>query len=569
MVKHPLIGLALLVGLHAGPAVALNEVICTGDCNYDGTTAIDELLKGVAVTLDEAAIDTCRGFDLNGNGIVTVDELLGGVRNALDGCPSARFESTACDPTVVPDGQDPGHMRCGFAIVPENRSRHNGHTIRLAVAVLRATGPSPAPDPIVHLGPGLGPILDGLMQMFTADFAAPLQASRDLVFFDIRGSGRSTPSLACPEVLTLSDAYADQQSIEADTARDAASLLACHDRLAADGTDFADYTTAGIAADARDILRTLGYQQWNLYGWSQSTRIAEVLMRDSPAGEIRSVVLDSPIPLSRAHIAEHAAHLERVLRLIIRDCAADAGCAQAYPNLEQTMFGVFPALNAAPLTIEPTDPATGEPFRIVLSGDRLLNILVIALQSTAIIPFAPILAQELASHDTSLFTAGAAQLAGVSQGDAMSQSVICQDQAPLMTPAVLARALEGVDPNIAHAVREGVVGLVIAPCSGWTGVTPISDPPPPLTSDLPTLILSGEYDPATPPDYAHELAATLSNGAVVEFRGHGHGELYVIDAPTGQISCAMRVMAEFVADPSHAPDTSCAAALPPPHFVGT
>jgi len=88
-------------------------------------------------------------------------------------------------------------------------------------------------------------------------------------------------------------------------------------------------------------------------------------------------------------------------------------------------------------------------------------------------------------------------------------------------------------------------------------------------SDLPTLILSGEYDPATPPDYAYELAATLHNSAVVELRGHGHGELYASDSPPGQSNCAMNVMAQFVDDPAREPDSSCAALLPSPHFAGS
>jgi hypothetical protein len=45
---------------------------------------------------------------------------------------------------------------CGYLTVPENRSKSDGRTIRLAVATRRATAPTPKPDPIVFLtgGPG-------------------------------------------------------------------------------------------------------------------------------------------------------------------------------------------------------------------------------------------------------------------------------------------------------------------------------------------------------------------------------------------------------------------------------
>ncbi len=45
---------------------------------------------------------------------------------------------------------------CGYLSVPENRTRSDGRTIRLAVATRKATAPNPKPDPIVFLtgGPG-------------------------------------------------------------------------------------------------------------------------------------------------------------------------------------------------------------------------------------------------------------------------------------------------------------------------------------------------------------------------------------------------------------------------------
>src|SRR5215831_19088166 len=94
--KKPLLLLALAV-LPASPAAAYREVICAGDCNYDGSTNIDELMTGVDILLGGVQLAACAGIDLNGDGSVTVADLIAGVRNALDGCPSARFEPTACD----------------------------------------------------------------------------------------------------------------------------------------------------------------------------------------------------------------------------------------------------------------------------------------------------------------------------------------------------------------------------------------------------------------------------------------------------------------------------------------
>ena len=60
---------------------------CVGDCNGNGTVAINELILGVNIALGSASIDECTAFDENGNGMVGINELVAAVNNALDGCP--------------------------------------------------------------------------------------------------------------------------------------------------------------------------------------------------------------------------------------------------------------------------------------------------------------------------------------------------------------------------------------------------------------------------------------------------------------------------------------------------
>src|SRR5262245_58132704 len=163
------IGLFLLWGLHAPAVFALQDVICTGDCNYDRSATVDELVKGVSIALGRQAVEACVGFDLSADQRVTIEELVGGVRNALDGCPATRFEPAACD-FKLPNGQPAEAIECGHVIVPEDRRRTDGRTVKLAVAVRKATGESPASDPYVHLSGGPGNrSLDGGIQSYTAE----------------------------------------------------------------------------------------------------------------------------------------------------------------------------------------------------------------------------------------------------------------------------------------------------------------------------------------------------------------------------------------------------------------
>ncbi len=85
---------------------------------------------------------------------------------------------------------------CGYLTVPENRSKSDGRTIRLAVATRRATAPNPKPDPIVFLtgGPGGSGLAEG------PGVAKEWRPDRDVIFLDQRGALQSDPFLSCPEI---------------------------------------------------------------------------------------------------------------------------------------------------------------------------------------------------------------------------------------------------------------------------------------------------------------------------------------------------------------------------------
>ena len=59
---------------------------CPGDCNGDGSVAINELITGVNIALGSATLDACPAFDTNSDGAVAINELIAAVNAALGGC---------------------------------------------------------------------------------------------------------------------------------------------------------------------------------------------------------------------------------------------------------------------------------------------------------------------------------------------------------------------------------------------------------------------------------------------------------------------------------------------------
>jgi hypothetical protein len=72
----------------------------------------------------------------------------------------------------------------------------------------------------------------------------------------------------------------------------------------------------------------------------------------------------------------------------------------------------------------------------------------------------------------------------------------------------------------------------------------------PVISDVPTLLISGQFDPITPPENAEMVAAHLSHSYVYAFPRVGHSVF-------GNHLCPMTMVLDFVNDPSQAPDSRC------------
>jgi pimeloyl-ACP methyl ester carboxylesterase len=261
---------------------------------------------------------------------------------------------------------------CGFLAVPENRADPDSRKIQIAFAVVRTNHPDPEPDPLVYLvgGPG-GSMLARLAWVWNSQFA-PLAERRDVIFVDQRGTGFAQPRLYCDEIV---ENYArwvgGSRDSEAHKAFTLEILQTCHDRLAADGADLTAYNSAESAADFETLRRALGYEEWNLYGVSYGTRLALTIMRDHPDG-IRSVILDSVLPLQANLYTELPDHIARVLDVLFEGCASDNPCSTTYPYFHDVFWKLVSDLNTEPLELTVSRPDVGQ-INLIIDGNRVVN----------------------------------------------------------------------------------------------------------------------------------------------------------------------------------------------------
>jgi pimeloyl-ACP methyl ester carboxylesterase len=290
-------------------------------------------------------------------------------------------------------------------------------------------------------------------------------------------------------------------------------------------------------------------------------------MRDTPE-HIRSVVLDSTVPVQAPLTADWAANLEHALNRLFADCATDPACAAAYPNVEETLYALVHQFDAAPATLRPIDPATGEAFDVVLTGHRLLIALQQTLFRTDYTPLIPLIVASTAAGDYTLLTVGYAALpASLRFAYGMQNSVRCGEEVPFVTQQVVTQATANVRPEIRDVGLALVTQFRLDVCDFWDMPQPAAIEHEAVASDIPTLILAGEYDPITPPYYGEQAAQTLTQSHFFEFRGFGHGELRAQSAETARPRCAMQLASAFLDDPLAEPDGSCVESLPAPRFA--
>ncbi len=467
--------------------------------------------------------------------------------------PTAAFEPAECwfEPSLafLPNQE----FECGYVTVPERHADPEGPTIKLPVAILRALGENPQPDPLFLAQGGPG---GDAFEIFPITMPnSNVRLERDLVIFNQRGANYAQPDLRCTEIfdaavetLALEGSEADSLSIEA--------LQACYERLQAQGIDLSAFNSLENAADVDTIRAALGYDTINFYGVSYGTLLGFHLMQNHPEN-LRSVILDGVVPTNLNFIPQVTANIDRVFTELIQTCLQDADCNAAYPELENRFFDLVDALNTEPVHIKVRDPETGRSVTAFLDGDTLVDVLFQAFYLPDAYATFPKLVSNLEAGDYTFIGAIWPLIAfDRTQSDGMYFSVICAEDADF---SVEDANIEGVRPYFAANAQNDLQDYLDI-CEFWQVDLLPATVDDPVTSEVPALLLSGYYDPITPPNFAAAAADSLPN-------------VYSFTSPTGSHGvafsdpCIDSIIDQFLAAPMLEPNGACLTAIEPAAFV--
>ncbi|HEX4440087.1 MAG TPA: alpha/beta fold hydrolase [Thermoanaerobaculia bacterium] len=405
----------------------------------------------------------------------------------------------------------PGKARCGTYEVWENREARSGRRIPLKVVVVPATGPDRASDPFTFFHGGPGAAATDVAPDLAHAYAKILER-RDILLVDQRGTGGSHP-LNC-EIFQppggLQAALGAFFPLEA--------VRQCRATLEKDA-DLELYTTSIAMDDIDDVRAALGYDRLNILGGSYGTRAAQVYMRRHPE-HVRTVILEGVVPMDDKlplHIPPGA---ERALRGVLGECAQDAACHAAFPRLEEESRAVWATLARGPVTARVLNPNTGEPVDVSLSRDLGAEGVRYMLYSSSASGEVPAVLHQafLGDYTAMAERAITGRVQIVASGSiGMYLSATCAEDVPWIDPKEAARLAAGTFIGDYRYVQQR------AACGLWPRGNIPKGFLEPVDTPVPVLLLSGMWDPATPPSDAEKVARHLPKklNVVVPHGAHG------------------------------------------------
>ncbi len=444
---------------------------------------------------------------------------------------------------------------CGKLSVFENRKTRTGRRIDLNVVVLPALEAGERDAPLFDLQGGPGLAATATARWYATDLRE-YRRRRDVVLVDQRGTGASNP-LTCGEY-EPKEYLAEMYPVE--YVRECRKKL---ERVA----DLTQYTTPVAMDDLDDVRAWLGYDRINLIGLSYGTRAALVYLRQHPE-HVRAVVLQSVAPTYARLPMYHSPTAQRAMLLLLGECEADKACAAAYPRVREELNEVLDRLARRPARVNHVLPVSKRAVEVTITRDvfteklrsrmytpagqrRLPYVIHRAAQND----FTPFLKMTIREDDPSSAPSPDPEIA-----DGMYLSVTCAEDVPFIDTKEAERVSRPTffgDYRIRQQQRA---------CSLWPRGGVPAGYLDPVSSDAPVLILDGNLDPVTPPEWGRQVASHLPNSKFVLIPHNAH----VIDGLTN-VECYDRVILDFLRRASAAGlDTSCLdAMMPPPFYVET
>ncbi len=426
---------------------------------------------------------------------------------------------------------------CGQFAVFENTRTRVGRKINLNVVVIPAMHErDKAPIFFFEGGPGIGVTTGG---SFYADSINYYRIEHDIVLVDVRGTGNSNP-LHCRQLQ-----YKKNIQEHLDVMYPEQSVKECYDSLSK-LADLTQYTTTNMANDIEEIRKWLGYNKISLFGLSFGTRLAQVYMKMFP-GSVESCVLQSPTTTYSKLPLYHAQYAEESLEKLFDDCGKDSLCNASFTQIKREFVSLMTKGKEKPFEYK-FKQSNGEIQNITIhwySFETKIRGLMYSPNGLRRIPF--IIHQSYLENwlpFISLFPTKNSYDDFIAEG--LYLCVTCTEDVPFISNKEVDSLTTGTFMGDYRVEQQ------IAACNNWTKGTVPHDYFMPLQSTIPTLVVSGYFDPVTPPSMAKQIVKTLPNSFLITIPTMSH-----VFEGLSNPECFDKIVVDFFNKPDTMPNIGC------------
>lgn len=418
-----------------------------------------------------------------------------------------------CDCPVKVDSHF--NTRCGYLIVPENRKKNNGKTIKLPFIIVKSNNPNKRNDPVLFTTGGPG---GSSLGWATGATQHSFINNRDCIAFEQRGTRYALPNLGNgkPIIAALQEAYRKNLS------KDSMVLQATQrykNMLEAKGIDLSGYNTDETVSDIDDLLVTLGIDSVNLFGGSYSGGLMLAVLRKDSA-RVRSLILDSPLPTFVPIDEDEPVNFNEALNELFARCEKDSTDRALYGNLKERFQQYFTSIGNQPFYIPYVEKGSTDTLQIAYTRSDLLNIIENILFDYRRIKEIPYLITELIKGHHQPYVKNMLDDLFSSQGatSGMRFSVYCADQTAYHDEAILKQVYQVYPYMEGYHINDVYKEL----CDCWK-VPPIQkQTKQPFYSNKPALLGDGAFDPACRPLYCDRIHHYMPNSQRVLFTERSH-----------------------------------------------
>ncbi len=422
---------------------------------------------------------------------------------------------------------------CGFIEVPRNWDRVDSGTTTIGYLVIASKSEQPKSDPVVFLQGGPG---GNVLHLADTYSNLALDTDRDFILYDQRGIGFSEE--LCPNLnLQLLEVMAMDLEIKEEIKELQKCLSSCKNYLK---TDSRQFSTTTSAKDLEALRKHLGYEELNLFGSSYGTRLGLKYMELYPKNT-RSSVLSGLFPPGIRMYDNLFSSFNNSLNLVFESCENDTHCNTQYPNLKTEFLTIYASLRDHPIDIE----INNKPYAI--NQQDVLLLLHQMLYNPSTIGEIPAFIEALKIRDDTVISAttnlflprltlinlGVYYAIMTSDEGAFNNQDKLQLDSKNLSFSESGLSLFSADPEIIKT---------------WPHKKIESNTMTFATSQIPTLLISGEFDPVTPPVNGNALMSSLPKSQHFVFKNNGHVPLN---------RCFFNLAKQFLDNPLQNVEASC------------